>query len=103
MFLNLIVRRNNLISAELEHRDYVGSHIIARQFSTLRFYANSNVVGILNELSDLIDYRQKTINKIRINCLEGSQSKNNIDYKRKLSKGDLPNAHGIFDDAVWNI
>jgi hypothetical protein len=52
-----------MISAELEHRDYVGFYTIARQFSRLEFYGNENVVQTLNEISELVKDSQSRKSK----------------------------------------
>lgn len=66
-----------MISAELEHRDYVGSYTIAKQFSRLRFHGNEDVVQTLNDVAKLIEKRQAKKNNIKITCLTETYDKNN--------------------------
>ena len=66
-----------MISAELEHRDYVDSYTIAIQFSHLRFHGNEDVVSTLNDIALLIEVSQAKKNNIKITCLKEKYDKNN--------------------------
>lgn len=65
-----------MISAELEHRDYVGYYTIARQFSHLKFHGNENIVQTLNDISDIIEDGQSIKNEVKINCLKEASHEN---------------------------
>jgi hypothetical protein len=65
-----------MITAELQHRDYIGYKDIASQFSSLSFYGNPSVIQPLNELSGLMKDSQKIKNNVKIKCLNAKKDDN---------------------------